>query len=100
MKLNLHISDRHINEGLQGEPTGCAIAQALKDKVKNIVDVGVFPQHFYVSIKQNRKVNYYKGKLPSKASEFIKKFDRNKELVMPFNLTLNAVSSSKALATV
>jgi len=100
MKLNLNIQDRHINEGLQGEPTGCAIARALKDKINNIVDVGVFPSHFFVSIKKNKRVQYYTGKLPKIASNFIKKFDRNKEQATPFKMTLTAKSTTKTLATI
>lgn len=100
MKLNLRINNKHINEGLQGEPTGCAIAQALKDRVRNILDVAVFPSHFYVSVVNNKKVKYYKGNLPKAASYFIKKFDNNKELVLPFSLTLNAKPTKKSIATI
>lgn len=88
MRLNLGIKDKHIYEGERTNPQNCAIARALRDKVRNLDKVGVFPDYAYLAIKKRNKTQAFKAKLNKAASQFIKNFDDGRA-VSAFKLNLN-----------
>ena len=95
MKLKLGIKDKHIFEGERANPQNCAIARALKDKIRNITKVGVFPENVYLVVKKNKKETLaYKGDLTKTAAAFIKRFDEGKPVYgFNLNLTLKPVNT-------
>jgi hypothetical protein len=88
MKLHLGIKNKHIDFGERTNPSNCAIAKALKGKIRNLDKVGVFPNFAYIIVKNRSKTQAYKAKLNKAAAAFIKNFDDYKP-VAPFELNLN-----------
>jgi hypothetical protein len=88
MRLNLGIKDKHINEGERTNPQNCAIARALRDRVRNLDKVGVFPDYAYLVVKNRSKTQAFKAKLNKAASQFIKNFDDGRA-VNSFKIGLN-----------
>lgn len=84
MKQNLKITNKNILEGEKANPQNCAIARAIKTKMKNKIDsVSVLPTQVILEIDKNMFI----AKMPKKGTDFIKRFDHGLA-VNAFNLNL------------
>jgi len=84
MKHTIKISDTNILEGEKANPQNCAIAIAIKGKMKKkITDISVLPSH--VTLKIDKKIFF--AKMPKAGANFIKRFDRG-QAVNAFELNL------------
>lgn len=73
MKQNLKITDRNILEGEKANPQNCAIARAIKSKMKKkITNVSVLPSQVVLEIDKKMFI----AEMPKKGTDFIKRFDR------------------------
>lgn len=73
MKQNLKITDRNILEGEKANPQNCAIARAIKSKMKKkITNVSVLPSQVILEIDKKMFI----AEMPKKGADFIKRFDR------------------------
>lgn len=73
MKQNLKITDKNILEGEKANPQNCAIARAIKSKMKKkITNVSVLPTQVILEIDKKMFV----AEMPKKGTDFIKRFDR------------------------
>ncbi|NBP02884.1 MAG: hypothetical protein EBU90_22765 [Proteobacteria bacterium] len=85
MKKIINITDNNILEGEKANPQNCAIARAIKQKMKcKIKDVSVLPSQVVFSTKNKN----YVAAMPKKGADFIKRFDRGLA-VAAFELRLN-----------
>lgn len=84
MNQTLKITNKNILEGEKANPQNCAIARAIKNKMKKkIQDVSVLPSH--VSIQIDNKM--FIAPMPKEGINFIKRFDHGLA-VNPFELNL------------
>jgi hypothetical protein len=84
MKQTLKITNRNILEGEKANPQNCAIARAIKSKMKKkIEEISVLPSQ--VILKIDKKM--FVAPMPKDAANFIKRFDRGLA-VNPFKLNL------------
>jgi hypothetical protein len=84
MKHSINITNRNILEGEKANPQNCAIARAIKGKMKKkITDVSVLPSH--VTLRIDKKI--FVAKMPKAGANFIKRFDRG-QAVNAFQLDL------------
>lgn len=95
MKLNLNITNKHIQNGTFSDPSNCAIAKAMKAKLGQGIKVGVFPDRVYLEVKKNNNTRRYKGAVSKKIAQFIKRFDAGLP-VSPFKLTFS-LSKAKSI---
>ena len=73
MKHNIKITNSNILEGEKANPQNCAIARAIKSKLKKKVqEVSVLPAQ--VILKIDKKM--FVAEMPKEGSNFIKRFDR------------------------
>ena len=73
MNKNINITEKNIFEGEKANPQNCAIARAIKGKLKKKVqEVSVLPNQ--VIIKINKKM--FIAEMPKNGTNFIKRFDR------------------------
>ena len=73
MKKTLKITDKNILEGEKANPQNCAIARAIKSKMKKkIEEVSVLPTQ--VILKMDNKM--FVAPMPKEGTNFIKRFDR------------------------
>lgn len=73
MKHTINITDRNILEGEKANPQNCAIARAIKSKLKKKVqEVSVLPTQ--VILKIDKKM--FVAEMPKEGTNFIKRFDR------------------------
>lgn len=85
MKQNLKITDKNILEGEKANPQNCAIARAIKSKMrKKITNISVLPTQVTLEIDNKMFV----ADMPKKGTNFIKRFDRGLA-VNAFELNLN-----------
>lgn len=72
-QLKFKITDKNILEGEKANPQNCAIARAIKSKMKKkIEDISVLPSQ--VTLRIDNKL--FIAEMPKKAGNFIKRFDR------------------------
>jgi len=72
MKQNLKITDKNILEGEKANPQNCAIARAIKSKMKKkISNVSVLPSQVILEIDKKMFI----AEMPKKGKDFIKRFD-------------------------
>jgi len=84
MKKTINITNRNITEGEKANPQNCAIARAIKSKMrKEIEEVSVLPSQ--VTLKIDNKI--FVAPMPKQGASFIKRFDRGLA-VNPFELNL------------
>jgi hypothetical protein len=84
MKQTIKITDRNILEGEKANPQNCAIARAIKSKLKKkIQEVSVLPTQ--VVLKIDKKM--FVAEMPKDGTNFIKRFDRGLA-VNPLELNL------------
>jgi len=84
MNRTLKITNKNILEGEKANPQNCAIARAIKNKMKkNIEEVSVLPTQ--VILKMDNKM--FIAPMPKEGTNFIKRFDRGLA-VNPFELNL------------
>lgn len=84
MNHKINISNTNILEGEKANPQNCAIARAIKSKMKKkITSISVVPSH--VTLKIDNKM--FIAKMPKAGANFIKRFDRGLA-VNPFKLDL------------
>lgn len=84
MNRTLKITNKNILEGEKADPQNCAIARAIKNKMrKNIEEVSVLPTQ--VILKMDNKM--FIARMPKEGTNFIKRFDRGLA-VNPFELNL------------
>ena len=84
MKKTIKISNTNIFEGEKANPQNCAIARAIKSKMKKkISSVSVLPSH--VTLKIDNKMFF--ADMPKIGADFIKRFDKG-TAVNPFQLKL------------
>ena len=73
MKHNIKITNSNILEGEKANPQNCAIARAIKSKLKKKVqEVSVLPAQ--VILKIDKKM--FVAEMPKEGTNFIKRFDR------------------------
>jgi hypothetical protein len=85
MKHKINITNTNILEGEKANPQNCAIAKAIKSKIKKkITNVSVLPSHVTLTI--DRKM--FVAKMPKSGANFIKRFDRGLA-INPIELKLN-----------
>jgi hypothetical protein len=85
MNHTIKITDTNILEGEKANPQNCAIARAIKGKMKKrITDVSVLPSH--VTLRIDNKI--FVAEMPKAGANFIKRFDRG-QAVNSFKLDLN-----------
>jgi hypothetical protein len=73
MNKTLKITDKNILEGEKANPQNCAIARAIKSKMKKkIEEVSVLPTQ--VILKMDNKM--FVAPMPKEGTNFIKRFDR------------------------
>lgn len=73
MKHKINITDTNILEGEKANPQNCAIARAIKSKLKKKVqEVSVLPTQ--VILKIDKKM--FVAEMPKEGTNFIKRFDR------------------------
>ena len=84
MKQTLKITNKNILEGEKANPQNCAIARAIKSKMrKNIEEVSVLPTQVVLKIDNKMFV----APMPKEGKNFIKRFDHGLS-VNPFELNL------------
>lgn len=84
MKQMINITNKNILEGEKANPQNCAIARALKSKLKKkLEEVSVLPTQ--VVLKIDKKM--FVAEMPKEGTNFIKRFDRG-QAVNPFELKL------------
>jgi hypothetical protein len=84
MKHTIKISNTNILEGEKANPQNCAIARAIKGKMKKkITDVSVLPSH--VTLRIDNKI--FVAEMPKAGANFIKRFDHG-QAVNAFKLNL------------
>jgi hypothetical protein len=84
MKQTIKITNKNILEGEKANPQNCAVARAIKNKMKKeIEDVSVLPTQ--VILKMDNKM--FVAPMPKEGTAFIKRFDRGLA-VNPFELNL------------
>ena len=84
MKKTIKISNTNIFEWEKANPQNCAIARAIKSKMKKkISSVSVLPSH--VTLKIDNKMFF--ADMPKIGADFIKRFDKG-TAVNPFQLKL------------
>ena len=84
MKHTIKISNTNILEGEKANPQNCAIARAIKGKMKKkITDVSVLPSH--VTLRIDNKI--FVAEMPKVGANFIKRFDHG-QAVNAFKLDL------------
>jgi hypothetical protein len=84
MNQKLKITNKNILEGEKANPQNCAIARAIKSKMKNkIQEVSVLPTQ--VILKIDKKM--FVAEMPKQGTNFIKRFDRGLA-VNPFEIKL------------
>lgn len=85
MKHTIKITNKNILEGEKANPQNCAIARAIKSKMKKkIEEVSVLPSQ--VILKIDKKM--FVAEMPKVGTNFIKRFDRG-QAVNSFQLNLN-----------
>lgn len=85
MNHSIKITNTNILEGEKANPQNCAIARAIKSKMKKkITNVSVLPSHVTLTIDKKMFV----AKMPKAGANFIKRFDRG-QAVNSFQLNLN-----------
>lgn len=73
MKKTLKITEKNILEGEKANPQNCAIARAIKSKMrKKIEEVSVLPAQVIVKIDKKMFI----APMPKEGTNFIKRFDR------------------------
>jgi len=73
MNHKINISNTNILEGEKANPQNCAIARAIKSKLKKKVqEVSVLPTQ--VVLKIDKKM--FVAEMPKEGTNFIKRFDR------------------------
>jgi hypothetical protein len=73
MNHKINISNTNILEGEKANPQNCAIARAIKSKLKKKVqEVSVLPTQ--VILKIDKKM--FVAEMPKEGTNFIKRFDR------------------------
>jgi len=78
------ITDRNILEGEKANPQNCAIARAIKSKMKKkIKEVSVLPTQVVLEMDKN----IFIATMPKVGTNFIKRFDRG-QAVNSFELNL------------
>lgn len=78
------ITDKNILEGEKANPQNCAIARAIKSKIKKkITNVSVLPTQ--VILEMDKKM--FVAEMPKIGTNFIKRFDRG-QAVNSFELNL------------
>ena len=83
-QLKFNITNKNILEGEKTNPQNCAIARAIKSKMrKDIEEVSVLPTQ--VILKMDNKM--FVAPMPKEGTNFIKRFDRGLA-VNPFELDL------------
>jgi len=84
MKQKLKITNKNILEGEKANPQNCAIARAIKNKMKKeIQEVSVLATQVVLKIDNKMFV----APMPKEGTNFIKRFDRGLA-VNPFELNL------------
>jgi len=84
MNHKINVTNTNILEGEKANPQNCAIAKAIKSKMKKkISSVSVLPSH--VTLKIDNKM--FVAKMPKAGADFIKRFDRG-QAVNAFELNL------------
>ena len=84
MKQDIKISNKNILEGEKADPQNCAIAKAIKSKMKKkITNVSVLPTQVILEIDKKMFI----ANMPKEGSAFIKRFDHG-QAVNPFKLNL------------
>jgi len=84
MNQKLKITNKNILEGEKANPQNCAIARAIKNKMKKkVTNVSVLPSHVTLTIDKKMFV----AKMPKAGAEFIKRFD-HAQPVNAFQLNL------------
>ena len=85
MKHKINITNTNILEGEKANPQNCAIARAIKSKMKKkITNVSVLPSH--VNLRIDKKM--FVAKMPKAGADFIKRFDKG-QAVNSFQINLN-----------
>jgi hypothetical protein len=73
MNHKINVTNTNILEGEKANPQNCAIAKAIKSKMKKkITSVSVLPSH--VTLKIDNKM--FVAEMPKAGADFIKRFDR------------------------
>lgn len=84
MKQTIKITDKNILEGEKANPQNCAIARAIKNKMKKkITGVSVLPTQ--VILEMDKKM--FIAEMPKAGTNFIKRFDHG-QAVNSFELNL------------
>jgi hypothetical protein len=84
MNHTIKITDTNILEGEKANPQNCAIARAIKSKMKKkITNVSVLPTQVILTIDKKMFI----AKMPKSGTNFIKRFDRG-QAVNAFKLDL------------
>lgn len=84
MKQKIKISNKNILEGEKANPQNCAVARAIRSKMrKEIEEVSVLPTQ--VILKIDKKM--FVAPMPKEGTNFIKRFDRGLA-VNPIELNL------------
>jgi len=84
MKRTLKITNKNILEGEKANPQNCAIARAIKGKMrKDIQEVSVLPTQVILKIDNKMFI----APMPKEGTNFIKRFDRGLA-VNPFQINL------------
>jgi hypothetical protein len=85
MNHKINVTNTNILEGEKANPQNCAIAKAIKSKMKKkITSVSVLPSH--VTLKIDNKM--FVAEMPKAGADFIKRFDRG-IAVNSFKLNFN-----------
>ena len=72
MKQTLRITNKNILEGEKANPQNCAIARAIKSKMKKkVTEVSVLPSQVILHIDKKMFI----AKMPKNGANFIKRFD-------------------------
>jgi hypothetical protein len=84
MNKKINITEKNILEGEKANPQNCAIARAIKSKMKKkIQEISVLPTQ--VVLKMDKKI--FIAEMPNYGTNFIKRFDRG-QAVNAFELNL------------
>ena len=85
--ITINVTQHHIDSGVHGDPEDCPIAQAIKDRLKGVLDVRVCLGSIrMVYLKQEQRYEQIIH-TPAIVQSFIETFDHRGKVV-PFTFSI------------
>ncbi len=85
--MEIKVTQKHINNGKQGNTKTCAIALALSEEFPG-ADVSVSPSEIKVAKENGFSFSFTWTDIPKKIESFIYRFDKDRKKAKPFSFKL------------